>query len=494
MKKVCLKLFYGFEFIIFSLLLLFVIFYNKSSFANLSFYETIFSFFVYSIFIFLLWKFVLSKITTGKRFYVITFVIFIILQLLFAFIFAVRPSWDFGAVNDSVFWDLDGNLKLADNVYFYRYSNNVGMFLILKVLYLPFHLMGASHFILLGIGLLFNIVLIDIGIFYLYRLISLFFSKKIRSLFFLITLLYLPFITYVPIFYTDTYSLPFAIMAIYYLFFYLYKDNRKINLILCGLFLGIGCFIKFSLLIVFIAIILFLFFRERRISLKKYGMILFLIALFFSLPLLFLNFYIAVTFDSKLLDKESFPKEHYFMMGLTNFGGYNLKDVEFTMNISGVNKKKKADLERMSKRINKLLETGNIWEFYINKAVYTWGDGTYFAPRKLALEPINNFSIKKFILDYEGKSNYLFRCISQAQIIFILFFIPVGILFNRYLNRCQRDFHLLLNIIIFGIFLFFMLWEARSRYIVNFIPILLVNSYLGCVALGNFIKLRKTNL
>jgi len=491
MRRLCVKLFYGVMFIVFSLLFIFTIFYNKSSYANLKFYETIVAFVGYCLFLFILWKFLLRRINDSKKFYIIFSIIFIILQLLFAFIFAVRPSWDFGAVNDSVFWDLDNNLKIADNVYFYRYSNNVGMFLLLKTIYFPFFLCGANHFILLGIGLLFNILFIDLGIFYLYRVLNLFFSKNQTKYFFLISLLYLPFITYVPIFYTDTYSLPFAIMSIYYLFVYLYKNNRKLNLILCGLFLGIGCFIKFSLFIVFIAIILFLIFRNIKIPVRKFVVTLSFIAICFSLPLLALQAYIHFIFDSELLQKESFPKEHYLMMGLSNFGGYNLDDVEFTMNISGINNKKRKDLERMQQKIKQLWKEGTIWEFYINKAVYTWGDGTYFAPRKLSLEPINNYSVKKIILDSSENSNYLYKCISQAQIVFVLFFISASILFYKHLNFKQKDLHLLLNIIIFGAFLFFMLWEARSRYIVNFIPILLIDSYLGVLAIYNYLKSKK---
>ena len=179
------------------------------------------------------------------------------------------------------------------------------------------------------------------------------------------------------------------------------------------------------------------------------------------------------------------------MMGLSNFGGYNLDDVEFTMNISGINNKKRKDLERMQQKIKQLWKEGTIWEFYINKAVYTWGDGTYFAPRKLSLEPINNYSVKKIILDSSENSNYLYKCISQAQIVFVLFFISASILFYKHLNFKQKDLHLLLNIIIFGAFLFFMLWEARSRYIVNFIPILLIDSYLGVLAIYNYLKSKK---
>ncbi len=486
----CVKYFYDVMFFFFSLIFVFTIFYNKSSYANLKFYESILSFFAYCFFIFLIWKFFLRKLKDNRKFYFFFLFLFFILQLIFAFLFAVRPSWDFGAVNDSVFWDLDGVMSLNKNVYFYRYSNNVGLFLLLKAIYYPFSLLGASHFLLLGIGLLFNIILIDIGLFYLYRFLSLFVSSRQRLFFFFLSLLYLPFITYVPIFYTDTYSLPFAIMSLYYLFYYSYCNDKKIYLILCGFSLGIGCFIKFSLFIVFLAFFIFFLFRSEKMSLKKVFHSLFVIALFFSIPLVFLQGYIHFTFDAKLLEKESFPKEHYFMMGLTNYGGYNEEDVLFTRNILGISNKKKADLRQFYSRFNELRRTNKVLEFYTNKAVYTWGDGTYFAPCKLDVEPLNSYSVKKIVL---GDSNYIFRCVSQAQMLFTLFFILIGIFFRKYLTDRQKDIQLLLNIIIFGVFLFFLLWEARSRYIVNFIPILLSSSYLGVIAFYNYIKIKHTD-
>lgn len=490
LRNICVKFFYAVMFFFFFFIFIFTIFYNKSSYANLSFYESIFSFFIYCFFVFLIWKFFLRKRKDNKKFYFFFLFVFFILQLSFAFLFAVRPSWDFGAVNDSVFWDLDGVMALNKNVYFYRYSNNVGLFLLLKTIYYPFSLLGVNHFLLLGIGLLFNIILIDIGLFYLYRFLCLFASSRQRMFFFFISLLYLPFITYVPIFYTDTYSLPFAIMSLYYLFYYLYCNDKKIYLLLCGFSLGIGCFIKFSLFIVFLAFLIFFLFRSEKMSLRKVFHSLFVIALFFSIPLVFLQGYIHFSFDAKLLEKESFPKEHYFMMGLTNYGGYNEKDVLFTRNILGISNKKRANLKQFYSRFNELHRTNKILEFYINKAVYTWGDGTYFAPRKLAIDPLHSFSIKNIVL---GDNNYIFRCISQAQMLFTLFFILVGIFFRKYLTDRQKDIQLLLNIIIFGVFLFFLLWEARSRYIVNFIPILLCSSYLGVIALYNYLKIKYVN-
>lgn len=494
LKKFFTKLFFFIFFIIFALIIFFTIFYNKSSYANLKFYESILTFIIYCFFVFILWKFFLSKIKYSRRFFILCFLIFLFLQIIFAFIFAVRPSWDFGAVNDSVIWDLDGLTRLQDNIYFYRYSNNVGIYLLLKLIYFPFHLLGASHFILLGFGLLFNIFFIDLGIFYLYQILSIFFTEKQKNSFFFLSLVFLPFITYVPIFYTDTYSLPFGTMSIYYLFAYLYKNEKKFYLILSGLFLGIGCCIKFSLFIIFIAFVLFFIFRKESCTLKNTIQILGIIIISFIVPLILLQSYIHFTFSSVLLEKESFPKEHYFMMGLSNFGGYNADDVEFTMNIEGTEEKKKADIKRLKEKINDLYHDGKIIEFYINKAVYTWGDGTFFAPRKLALEQIHNYPMKNLILDFQDNHNYLFRLFSQGQYLFVLVFIIFGTLFRSYLDDKQKDLQFLFHMILFGAFLFFLIWEARSRYIVNFIPILLIDSYLGIIGSYRFLKCKKSHL
>ena len=61
-------------------------------------------------------------------------------------------------------------------------------------------------------------------------------------------------------------------------------------------------------------------------------------------------------------------------------------------------------------------------------------------------------------------------------------------IFRKYLSKDQKQLQLFLNIIIFGFLLFLIIWETRSRYIVNIIPVLLLASYLGIIALNNKIK------
>ena len=53
---------------------------------------------VYVILMFIIFKLINKCVKNKKKFYITTSIIFIVLQLIFAYIFAVIPSWDFGDV------------------------------------------------------------------------------------------------------------------------------------------------------------------------------------------------------------------------------------------------------------------------------------------------------------------------------------------------------------------------------------------------------------
>lgn len=485
MKKV-LNVFFVVMAVVFVYLLFNVVFNNNTSYAQVNPFILILLSTLYILIMYFLYILIRKKVKSSKGFFVISFIVFIIIQLLFGFCFAVRPSWDFGAVNDSVFWDLDGDVLLNNNKYFYRYSNNIGMFLFLKLFYSFIYLFNKSHFVMLSAGLLLNIILIDISILFMYKMMKLFFDDKSVTFFMILTFIFTPFITYVPIFYTDTYSLPFGIMAIYFYILNLNCSNRNLlYIVIAGLLLGIGCCLKFSLFIIFIAIVLYDLVSKRIFSKRGLFNISFLL-LFMVIPIFLLNLYVNINFDKDRLDKENFPIYHYFMMGLTNNGGYNQEDVYYTESFIGKDNKKNADIKILKKRLNQLVRDGGLLEFYTNKSVYTWGDGTYFAPRKLAINPLHNFRVRYFVID-GNNCNIFYKVIAQIQGVLVIVFIILGIMFRKYLSEKEKNLQLFLNIIIFGVFCFFLIWEARSRYIINFLPVILLSSYLGIISIKNFL-------
>lgn len=213
---------------LFIYILINIVFFNKSSLSNINFLNLIVGIIIYLSISFIFYKIFEKYIKKKKRLLIIFFVAFIIFQILFSYIFKVKPSlWDFGDVNDIVMSDLFFGKNILKHWYFHRYSNNVGLALLLKYVFLPFKLLGfkMNYFILIGIGL--NIIMIDISLLYLYKTLKLFLSDDNSKYFLICSLLVTPFITYCPIFYTDTLSMPFVIIPIYYFIKYFINDDKK---------------------------------------------------------------------------------------------------------------------------------------------------------------------------------------------------------------------------------------------------------------------------
>ena len=497
MKKILEKtqsIFYIIFFITFLLLFINVLFFNHTSFANISFIKLLLSVVIYIFISLFLYYILMKKIRTKKLFTIILFLIFIILQFIFSYVFMVHPTWDFGIIYNSVIDDVTDGVNIFKNKYYYMYSNNLAMALLIKTLFNIFKIIGLKvKYYILG-GIIFNITMIDVAILYLYKTLKLCLDEN-KSYFFLIcSLLITPFITYAPIFYTDTISMPFVIIALYYFLSYMFSDKKKISyLAICGLSIGIGSCVKFSVIIILVAIIIYLLFQN--ITIKEKIKILFIISIISVIPLLSLNVIKKNNMNQKMLNELEYPVTHWVMMGLHENeygrnGTYYEPDVNYTASFNSVDEKKTANIKVIKQRLTDYKENKNLYNFYRKKAVFIWGDGSFYAPLKLALKPYNNYQVKKLILGNE-KESLVFRCVVQSQLFLIFIFMILGVSYRKYLNEKQKNILFINSITIFGVFLFFMLWEARSRYLVNYIPLLLIQTYLGVIAIEEKVRSKK---
>lgn len=65
--------------------------------------------------------------------------------------------------------------------------------------------------------------------------------------------------------------------------------------------------------------------------------------------------------------------------------------------------------------------------------------------------------------------------------------------FSHSLNyKAGHEFSVLLKGLIFGVFLFFLVWETRSRYLMNFTPVFLLVAADGIIAAAD-LKWKRTN-
>ena len=67
-----------------------------------------------------------------------------------------------------------------------------------------------------------------------------------------------------------------------------------------------------------------------------------------------------------------------------------------------------------------------------------------------------------------------------------------GTNYNKFLSKEEKDFQWILNLSIIGIGMFLLIWETRSRYLVNYSFIFLTNTYIGLNAIIKYHRKKKT--
>lgn len=438
---------------------------------------------IYISFFFLIHKIINRYIKSTKVYYIILFLILLISQIVFVAIFRIIPNgeWDFGNVYKCAIEQIYGINSLNNSRYLIIYPNNVGISIILTIVFGFFKVIGIHNYEIIGIIL--NIAIIDVAVLFLIKTIKLIFNEKQTQFFSFLTIIYIPFITYSPIYYTDTFALPFVSMALYFIAKIIKGDDDLKNIILAGFIIGLGINLKMTVIINLVAFIIY-FILSEKIKIKK--ILIILVAAL--VPIFALKLYINMKFDSKELNRYSYPLTHWVMMGLEDWGGYSQKAVDYTDSFKTKELKTKNNIKQIKKHINEYSKNHKLLDFYINKAVYTWGDGQYYVAQQLERGQKYNYSIKNYVLESASGNNKYFKSISQIQHIVVLMFILCGLLFRKYLSPQLKKIQLFSNISIFGIFLFLMIWEARSRYIFHFLPIILLASYIGMFATYNWLK------
>ena len=285
---------------------------------------------------------------------------------------------------------------------------------------------------------------------------------------------FLPFLFYVPIVYTDTLSLPFVIMGIYY---FISKEGRITDniygLILALLSISIGALIKPSLIIVLLAAIIILFIYHK----KKYYCLLPLIVF------LVINFaYTSAIWSGKVINNMqkdvNMPQTHYLMMGQNtqSLGIYYSPDVALDQDKikQGVPIKQieSEDIHLAIGRISERGFKGNL-SFFILKISKTWNEPDFYSLNKLNRQPLN----PQFIAFLQ--QNKVLSFILDSFYLTILCLSLYAIWRSVFKREEEPEVFILLKLSLLGVFIFLTFWETRSRYLLNFIPLLLLYATYG---------------
>ncbi len=403
----------------------------------------------------------------------------LILQIICAFVLKFEPVNDLNYVDTAArafcqTWnkaDLYTGLPECHMNYFARYPNNQALLVILSLIYwVTDKLFGTMPII---VPIIINTIGLYISYVLTYLIAKKIFHDKFTPLFCAILgAEFTVFYTYTSNFYTDSMSMPFAMGAIYLFLTGTEKISLKSKipaLALSGLCLAIGYKIKGSIIILVPAFILYLILTGNKENKRNYLSVTAVFAAAVIASTVLCNGFIGIFNITDKNDREQieFPPTHWVMMGLHDRGGYYNKDFYATINSGDYDQKVEFNLNEIKNRVSQYGIMGMITHI-AKKVSYTWGDGTYFSTYYLKKTHGGN-ALKNFIAYSDGYKWYcsLFHC--MMLIMLLLSFIS---------GACAKEQgrELLLKILVCGVYFFFIIWEARSRYLVNFSPIFIMLS------------------
>ncbi|MCI8375999.1 MAG: hypothetical protein HFI29_11280 [Lachnospiraceae bacterium] len=397
----------------------------------------------------------------------------------------VHPGWDFGAVYlGAVELTENGVFSDQSNWYFTTYPNNVAACLFLTVFFKIFG--GLCDYITLGV--LLNIFLILLGLVFLLLLIRHLYGERWAFLGILLCALFLPFYMHAPIFYTDTFALPFVTGT--FLAYQLRKKDARF-LILTALVLALGYKVKGSLGVILIALLIHIWLQKgKALEHTKQSLLL-------LVPFLLLVGFLTVVpgqmsfMDTSEAEKHEFPLEHWIALGIQGSGGYNGDIYWMTASVEGKAEKAVVDRRFIQEKLEEYGFAG-MCSHLKEKVLFTWGDGVYFAPEKLYRDPLKESPLHAWVLYYGENYAKTYRYCSAIHLLLLL-----GILLSvirNLLDKKSRREIVAMQLAVFGLFLFLLIWETRSRYLVNFVPVFVLLGIDGLQGLPLIAALSKACL
>lgn len=397
------------------------------------------------------------------------------------FLLRYEPVFDLGAIfTGAAQWSATGTFldkmnPTCDPAYFYYFPNNLGG---MAFLYLPFKLaswFGITDYY--AIAMVFNGLLATATVLLTVLIGKTLWGAKAGALVLALFLLSPPTYTIAPVFYTDSLSLVFPVLA-----FYLYLQYRKsagprkkllFAALLCAT-AAAGMLVKFTVVIVLIAIVIYELCSKgikSALALAACG------GLMAGLAFAGLNSYFyAHHLDRDTARQLNTPRLHWVMMSLSGTGGYNPWDYEFTRSFADAGERDKALRGEIIRRIGDLGPRG-LAELFYSKAITSFGDGTYAQSDFLDDNPVRESGLHGILL-YDGERYDVYKHLSGGAFFGIQALMLLGA-WGAALPKKKGGACFVPHLCVFGVMLFLLFWEVSGRYVTNFIPMMMLAAASG---------------
>lgn len=366
--------------------------------------------------------------------------------------------------------------RFSGERYFLVYPNNINPTIILYWLYRIAGIIGMSEVLMLH---LFCFAITSVTMFLIYKTSGKLLDKPRQTIVLLLMLLYVPFQMYSLFYYSDTLMVIMVALIMYVL---IPSDGsfifRSKHIIAVALIVAFGWNLRSNIIIIIPALLVYLAFF------KWYKKIILLLVTF-AIGFLVFGKGFSMLWDYYGFigdDGYRFPMMHWVMMGMSIQGGsYNWQDFQYTY----LSQNKTAD--DVSLFLNRLFNR----PIFLNLVVFVlkirgnWSDGTInYTNGTRALREGDGFLWQLFY----GSNNSFFIYTSQMLYAVIIFMM----VYYMYKQRKQYMASLFLfQIIIFGVFMFHLIWEAKPRYVYAWMPVIFILAVKG---LGIFLEENKVTL
>lgn len=402
-------------------------------------------------------------------------VIQIVLQVYIGYEMAVTPAGDRNVIfKQASEMALNNVFKTSNeyNFYFLRYPNNQMLLMLETFWFMILKAIGTGDF-LYG-NMVLNIIAIDVAILLCMVLVNRKYGKRTAILFQVMALLFIPFYTYIPFVYTDTLVLPIVVGLL--LCYQFAEENFEKNglklyiwILAIGVLTWLGFELKPTVAIITVACAIHMVVAKN----WKRGMVA-----TFALMLVFgscrQTFKIVMekmaVVDQTDYDKENFPYAHWVMMGLKGKGNYNLADREYTSSFETKEDKEKGDIKMIKKRLKDYGISGLLFHQYI-KAVGTWSNGKYDMEFHLQRQPLRKSWLQSIFFK-DGKFYPLYDSYCTLYQWTLVILIAISVVYG--LIKKEMGSATMWKLALFGLFLFLSVWETKSRYVMHFVPVMML--------------------
>ena len=377
------------------------------------------------------------------------------------------------------------------NGYYIVCNNNLGLALLLGGWYWLAGLFGfAPGADLAGVapGIALNVLALLLSVWLCCRIARhIFGTHRAVVVTFLLCAGFAPFVLYAPCFYSDSLSMPFALLAV--LCWCRYR-TAKAPAARLGLLIGMGAAVfagyavKGSVAVVLIALLIQLF-LEKKAKQALCGAL----ALLLSFGILLSSYQLwqkNVFLDQTEYEALGLPLNLWFCYGSHGEGNYSQADFDAAMTVDTVAEREALIAQRIRENYA-AMSPGQLAGFMTKKAAITWGDGLYTAEEFLATPQRANWTHTFIIKGQPGYMPMVYYC--QAYLYMVQLLVLAAAVVGARLAKPGPE--CLNALCITGLVLFLSLWETKARYAFNFTPLLLLLAAGGLLALSHLPHTRK---